>query len=356
MGYFREVFGRFGTEFWVNNPSGPEIQMALEAGAVGVVDNPRYIVALLKTEPEFVHTSIDEVLAQAGADEQDLQQLAVQVIQKTVSRPLKLFQSLYQESGGRYGQVAIQGNPYTNDDLKPMLKEAERFHKLGENIIIKFPSTVKGAEALEELTARGWSTIGTMSFSVAQYIYMAEAHRRGLQRTNKKPKCLITMLPGMFDEYLAEDAERRGVKVSDEVMSYAGISTARAAHKIYQERNYEAIILSGGARSTAHWTELVGRGMAMTLSGKLAEALIKEHPPVVSRIQGSAPREVIEELRQKFPDFVRACDAEALAPEEFRQYGPFIRFQNAILDGLAILIKEIQSRSKGGTQPELFIL
>ncbi len=93
----------------------------------------------------------------------------------------------------------------------------------------------------------------------------------------------------------------------------------------------------------------MGRGIGMTLSGKLAEALLKEHPPVVSRIQESAPASVIEELRQKFPDFVRACDADALAPEEFRQYGPFIRFQNAILDGLSILMKEIQSRSKGGT-------
>ena len=95
--------------------------------------------------------------------------------------------------------------------------------------------------------------------------------------------------------------------------------------------------------------ELVGRGMAMTLSGKLAEALIKEHPPVVSGVQESAPREVIEELWQEFPGFVRACDAEALAPEEFREYGPFIRFQNAILDGLWILMKEIQSRSRRGT-------
>ena len=344
MGYFREVFERLGTELWVNNPSGSEMKMALEAGAVGVADNPRYIAALLKTEPEFVHATIDEVLAQAGADDQELQQLAMQVIQKTVSRPLKLFQSLYRESGGRYGHVAIQGNPHTNDDLNAMIEEAERFHNLGENIILKFPVTEKGAEALEEFTARGWSTIGTMSFSVAQYIYMAEAHRRGLQRTNRKPKCLITMLPGMFNEYLAEDAERRGVKVSDEVISYAGITTAREAYKIYQERNYEAIVLSGGARSMAHWTELVGRGMAMTLSGKLTEALIQEHPPVVSRIQESAPRKAIEELRQKFPDFVRACDTEALSPAEFRQYGPFIRFQNAILDGLSILMKEIQSR------------
>ena len=344
MGYFQEALEQSATEFWVNNPSGPEMQMSLEAGAVGVADNPRYIVALLKAEPEFVHATVDEVLATAGAADRDLQQLAMQVIQKTVARPLELFLPLFRESGGRYGHVAIQGNPHTNDDLEAMMKEAEGFHELGENIIIKFPVTVKGAKALEELTARGWSTIGTMSFSVAQYIHMAEAHRRGLKRTKEKPKCLITMLPGMFNEYLAEDAERRGVKVSDEVLSHAGITTAREAYKIYRERDYEAIVLSGGARSTSHWTDLVGPGMAMTLSGKLAGELAKMHPPVVNCIQESAPREAIEELRQKFPDFVRACDADALVPWEFREYGPFIRFQNAIVDGLDILMKQIQSR------------
>ena len=84
--------------------------------------------------------------------------------------------------------------------------------------------------------------------------------------------------------------------------------------------------------------------MAMTLSGKLAEGLIQENPSVVSRIQESAPSEVIEELRQKFPDFIRACDADSLALEEFLQYGPVARFHNILLDGFAILMKEIQSR------------
>ena len=341
-GYFHEVFAECGTEFWVNNPSGPDMQMALEGGASGVASNLRYVAGLLKTEPEFVRKTIDKLLTQADTD--DLQQLAMQVIQKIVSRPLKVFQSLYRESAGRYGHVAIQGNPHTNDDLETMLEEAEKFHGLGENIIIKFPTTVEGAKALEDLTARGWSTIGTMSFSVAQYIHMAEAHRRGLKRTNKKPKCLITMLPGMFSEYLAEDAERRGVKVSAEVMYHAGITTAREAYKVYQERNYEAIILAGGARATPHWTDLVGGSKGMTLSGALAGALIQEHPPVVSRIHESAPAEAIKDLREKFPDFVRACDADALAPEEFRAYGPVVRFQNSLVDGLAILMKEIQSR------------
>jgi len=342
-GYFHEVNARFGTEFWVNNPSLPEIEMALANGAAGVASNPNYIVALLKTEPEFVHATIDELLASAGAV-LDEKKLVMEVIQQAVSRALGMFHTLYEKTNGRYGQVAIQGSPRINDNLSAMLDEAETFHDLGENIIIKIPATIEGAQAIEELTARGWSTIGTMCFSVTQYIYMAEAYQRGLERTDKNPRCLITMLPGMFDEYLAEDAARRGVEVSAELINQAGISTARAAHKIYRERNYSAIVISGGARSTRHWTELVGQGMAITLSGALAGTLIEENPDVVDRIEAEAAPEVLAELRQTFPDFVRACDQGALVPEEFRSYGPVVRFQNSLLKGFATVIGEIQAR------------
>ena len=342
-GYFHEVHARFGTEFWVNNPSLPEIELARNGGAVGVASNPNYIARLLKSEAEFVHTIIDELLATASGvfDEEDF---AMQVIRKAVSRPLARFHDLYVQTNGRVGHAAIQGSPRTNHDLGAILEEAESFHQLGENIIIKVPATIEGALALEELTARGWSTIGTMCFSVSQYIYLAEAFRRGLKRTSDTPRCLITMLPGMFDEYLAEDAARRGVEVPPELISEAGITTARAAHKVWRDRNYEAIVLSGGARSTRHWTELVGEGMAITLSGALAGTLIDQHPPAIARIDAAAPEAAIDELRQIFPDFVRACDEGALAPKEFRSYGPVQRFQNSLLDGMATIIAEIKSR------------
>ena len=152
------------------------------------------------------------------------------------------------------------------------------------------------------------------------------------------------MLPGMFSEYLAEDAVQRGVEVSGATLFEAGICTTRAAYKIFQERNYEAVILSAGARSISHWTELVGPSVAMTLSGKLTEKLIKESPQLESRIEASAPRQVIEELRQKFPDFVTACDEGSMAPESFRSYGPVVRFQKSLAEGLEIIINEIRKR------------
>ena len=342
-GYFHEVHDRFGTEFWVNNASLSEIQLGLEGGAVGIASNPSYISTLLKTEPEFVHETVDAIVGHASADT-DEEVLAMQVIQKTVSRPLGMFHEMYKQTDGRYGHVAIQGSPRKNHDLSAMLEEADVFHEMGENIIIKQPSTVEGAKMLEELTARGWSTIGTMCFSVSQYIYMAEAYHRGLKRTDKNPKCLITTLPGMFEEYLAEDAEKRGVEVSPDIISQAWVSAARAAYKVYRERNYKAIILAGGARFTRHWTELVGPEFAMTLSGALAETLIEEHPDVVNRMDTPAPQAVIKELRDKFPDFVRACDEGAMVPEEFRPYGPVVRFQNSLSKGFDTIIEQIQSK------------
>jgi transaldolase len=155
------------------------------------------------------------------------------------------------------------------------------------------------------------------------------------------------MLPGMFDEYLAEDAARRDLEVPPEVISQAGISTARAAYEVYRTRKYEAIVLSGGARAPFHWTELVGPGMALTLSGKLASHLVAETPPVVSRIGAAAPQEAIKELRRTFPDFVRACDADAMVPEEFRSYSPVVRFQNSLLNGFAAVVEEIRRGRNG---------
>ena len=38
--YFREALAQTGTEFWINNPTGPELQVALKNGAIGVVSNP----------------------------------------------------------------------------------------------------------------------------------------------------------------------------------------------------------------------------------------------------------------------------------------------------------------------------
>ena len=82
--------------------------------------------------------------------------------------------------------------------------------------------------------------------------------------------------------------------------------------------------------------------MAITLGGILMDAVQREQPPLVNRIDASAPTEVVRELRDRFPDFARACDPGALAAEEFRVYGPVVRFQKSFLDGFELLTKQVR--------------
>jgi len=344
-GYFGEVLSQAGTEFWSNNPSGAEMRLALENGAVGVASNPVYIAALLKSEPEYVRAVMDGIVGDVKVPSDD-ETAAMEVIRTIAIRPLQMFHPLYVRSAGRYGCVAVQGNPRRNDDLAAVLTEAERHRQLGENIIIKLPATPVGVQAMEELTARGWPTIGTMSFSVAQYVAMAEAHARGLRRTNLKPRCLITMLPGLFDEYLVEYATSKGTTISQDVLQYAGVSTARAAYAVYRDRGYAAQVLSGGARSILHWSEVVGPGMGITLGGTLAESILRNRPPIADRITAAAPAEALTELADKFPDFRRACDPDGLSPSEFSAFGPVVRFQNSFLTGFDLIIEQLAAAKK----------
>jgi len=341
-GYFQKIREQYGTEVWTNNTSGSEMKTALKEGAVGGTTNQCIIEVLLKSDTEFAHAIIDKVLEEVSTD--DDEEIAMLILQRAVLRLIKLFYPLYKESNGRYGYVAIQGNPRRINDLEVILKEAEIFHDLGENIIIKVPSTIVGAQAMEELISRGWATIGTACFTVTQYILMAEAYRRGLQRTNKKPRCLIAMIPSVMDKYFTEYAAKHNINVPPDVICQAGIILQRAAYKVYRERSYEAILISGGGREIYHWTELIGPDVANTISAGLAEKLLQERPQVTNTIQKSAPLEVIEELRQNFPDFGLAYDVSGQSHNEILSYEPLIRFNNFFNNGFDVLINEIQSR------------
>ena len=158
------------------------------------------------------------------------------------------------------------------------------FRELGENIIIKVPATVEGARAMEELTAKGCATIGTLCFSVEQYVLMAEAHRKGLKRTDKRPRCLIAMFTGVFERYIKEKMKQQNdLWISQEAIFFSGIHITKEALKICEERNYEAKILSAGITQPSQWIELVGPGHdAMTMDNKVAEILIN-NPPELSR-------------------------------------------------------------------------
>lgn len=341
-GYFHRVARETPTEFFINTAKLTDLGLGLIAGAVGNTSNPTHSPRAIKEESEIWYPIIDEILRSDPQISDD--DVADIVLQHIVRRSLRLFQPLYEVSNGKYGYVAIQGNPRTNHIFEKVVESGITYSKLGKNIAVKVVSTAAGTKALEELTARGINTIATNGFSVAQAVAMAEAYERGLQRTDKTPKCFVVHIAGIFDDYLTELTEKENISISPEYIRHAGVTVERAVYRVCQERGLRCVILGGGARQPHHFTELVGGDLAITISEHTVKDLLVKDPPVVSKVDTETPPKILGELEKKFPDFRRAYYPDGLTPEEFRDFGPCIKFQNSCLKGYAQTLAEIQTR------------
>lgn len=62
---------------------------------------------------------------------------------------------------------------------------------------------------------------------------------------------------------------------------------------------------------------------------------------VVSDFSDDHEAAVIEELREKIPDFRRAYDDDGLAPQEFAHFAPLLRFRNNFIDGCDAVLREV---------------
>lgn len=324
--YFRKVGRDTPTEFWINNPLPSQAAAALEMGAVGITTNPTYPARMAKEDPAFPGR-----LAKAVAECPGNDAARVRLYHDYIRELLALALPLHRSSGGRFGYVAVQGDPRRNGDADFLLQEAGELKNLGENIIIKVPATQAGAAAMTELTAMGWPTIATLGFSVDQAIYMAEAYRKGLRPGAVGPRGYVTYIAGILDDYLSALLKETGNPgVDPACIRHAGCHGTRVTYRIYQQRGYEAMILGGGARGTHHFTELVGGKLGVTIGWSIARELADAPPPCEARIETDAPAETIAGLRL-LPDFMKASAEGALPPAEFSSFGPVALFQGSFL-------------------------
>jgi len=145
--------------------------------------------------------------------------------------------------------------------------------------------------------------------------------------------------PGLPDEDLADIVTQRVVRRAGGVLRPVFEETGG-------ERGLPYLIIAAGARGPRHFTELVGGDLFVTLSAQVQEEIADLDPPVISRIDDFPPEEVIQELRQKFPDFRRAYDEDGLEASEMRAFGPAVKIEEYFLEGFDSLIQSIRARKK----------
>jgi transaldolase len=308
------------TKWWHDSAEVSEVKLGLERGAVGVTTNPFLAhIALTRNRPLWA-AEIDKVLARKLPPESKAEAL----MQIAVSNTAEKLMPQYEASNGRSGFVCAQVNPLRDADRDCMYAMAKRFHAWAPNIAVKLPATSAGIDVLEDCIAGGITITATVSFTVSQAVAIAERHRSGIRRAREKGiepgKCFAVLMIGRLDDYLREVAHDNGVAVSESDIRQAGLAVTKRAYTIFQEREYEAVLLVAALRGEYHLTELAGAELLMSIAPAYQEVFASQDFPREERIHKPVSDDVVERLR-RMPEFARSYEPKGMASSEFVAFG-----------------------------------
>ena len=328
--YFHRVAAQTPTQFWVNNPTREEADLALAAGALGCTTNPSYCQKMVDHPTEgpsalaLLDQSVRESSTESGAQA---------ILQRKLVRGIaEKFQPLFERTRGKHGHVSIQGDPIHEHDPNQILAEGLVNRELGENVCIKVPVTRPGLKAIEGFVRRNVPVNSTEIFAVAQATALCELYTRTSEKTRRRPRMYLSHIAGIYDDFLKQYAEEHRVEISSDVLWQAGLAIARKVYAIVEERGYRVTFIGGGARGLHHFTEMVGGDLVVTINWVgTADRLLAEDPPVVSRVYNPVPKQVIDELNAKLPDFRRGYASRGLNMDEFAEFGPVELFRSSFV-------------------------
>ncbi|MGI6161387.1 MAG: transaldolase family protein [Christensenellales bacterium] len=305
--------------YWHDSADIAEMDEAMGNGAVGVTTNPFLVNSSLRANPQFWADKIKQVSPELKGDAK------VEAIMRQVTGFIaEKLNPLYKTGNKQYGRCCAQTNPNRPGDAAAMIEQGKRLAGWAPNICIKLPTTKAGLEACEELAALGHNVVMTVSFTVPQALAIGAAFQRGADRARAngiEPGLgVAVIMVGRLDDYLRDVAKDNGANVSESDIIQAGTAAIKRAYSVFEERQYEAVLMPAGCRGAYHITELAGAKMIMSIAPKIAKLLAELDGPFEERINVPVDKAVIDRL-MTMPEFVKAYEPDGMTIEEFITFG-----------------------------------
>jgi transaldolase len=323
------------TEFWNDSCCVKELTYAIENGATGATSNPIIVLTVLKNNLADWRDRIRQIIAENPTWSEE--EVAWKVYEEVGLRGSRVLLPVFERRKGRRGRLSIQTNPQWYRDPDRLVAQALHFHSLAPNIQVKLPVTKAGLKAIEEATYQGVSINATVSFTVPQALAVAEAVEHGLNRRGKEGKPIADMTPvctimiGRLDDWMQVLATKERIVVDPGHLHWAGVAVIKKAYQLYKESGYRARLLAAAYRHHMHWSELIGGDLSMTIPYEWQVLFNGSDIEVKERMQNPVPKEALDTLYEKFPDFRKAYDANGMTVEEFDGYGATVRTLRAFI-------------------------
>ncbi len=333
------------TDIWNDSCAVDELEYAISYGAVGATANPTIVTDVWKGDPAYWRDRV-RILANERPNATEID-LAWAIVEEMSLRAAPLLLPAFEASGGRQGRLSMQTDPTFFRAYDRMLAQGVGFVALAPNIIVKFPATNVGVRVMEEATYRGVNVNATVSFSVAQAVAAAEAVERGLRRREAEGLPIddmgpvITLMMGRLEDWLRVQTERDGIVADPTVLPWSGVAVFKRAYAEFRARGLRARLLGAAIRHHLHWSELIGGDVVITMPAVWQRRFNSSSIEVRPRMDEPVAPAIVDELRTRFPDFVRAFEPDGLSPDEFDTFGPTARTLRAFTGSYHELLHQV---------------
>lgn len=335
------------TDLWNDSCSISELTYSIGHGAVGATSNPTIVLNVLKKEMDDWRARIFQIIAENPTWTEE--QVTWKLIEEMAAKGAKLLLPTFERYQGKKGRLSIQTNPTFYRSPQLIVEQAVHFNSLAPNFNVKIPVSQAGLVAIEEATYRGVSINATVSFSVPQAIYVAEAVERGLNRRaaegldveHMAPVC--TIMEGRVDDWLHVLEKRDRIIVTPGFSDWGGVACVKKAYQIFKQRGYRARLLGAAYRHHLHWSELIGGDLILSIPYDWQKLYNDSDVEVKSRIADPIPAPIFDSLYKHFADFRRAYDEDGMTPADFDTFGPNVRTLRQFIDSyreLTTLVRE----------------
>ncbi|OKL53824.1 transaldolase [Bowdeniella nasicola] len=337
----------FDTVLWNDSSDPEELRQSISFGGVGATCNPVIAYTTISKHPDIWVDRIKKIAADNPTWGES--EIGWQAVKGMSVEAAKMLEPAFEKHNGRNGRLSVQTDPRLYRDPKALADQAEEFHNLAKNIVVKIPATKTGIEAIEDATERGVSINVTVSFSVPQAVAAAEAIERGLERRKaaghdiSQMGPVVTIMAGRLDDWLKGVVARDKIFIDASALEWAGIAAAKRAYEIFNERGFTARVLVAAFRNCYQWSEMQGGDMVVSPPFKWQQIINGSDYKPVTKIDEPVAEHYLDELR-RISDFNRAYEVDGMSEEEFISFGPTVKTLRQFLDAcndLDVLVRNI---------------
>ena len=225
-----------GQSLWIDNISrdmlrdGTLARLIADDSVTGLTSNPTIFEKAMSEGDAY-----DDAIAKMAREGRSVEDLFFALAVEDLQQAADLLLPAHEATGGVDGWVSLEVSPLLVNDTQGTIRSAASLSAQAgrKNLFIKIPGTPEGVPAIEEAIYQGIPINVTLLFSREQYLAVAEAYMKGIERRlngGKSPvvESVASLFVSRWDTAVKDT-------VTPEFQNKLGIAIAMRTYQAYRE-------------------------------------------------------------------------------------------------------------------------